>query len=83
MPEVTVYTTRYCGYCRRAKAILDSKRVAYKEIPLDGDRAGRIELMKRASSHTVPQIWIGDQHIGGSDELYALHRAGSLDELLS
>lgn len=82
MQEVTIYTTRYCGYCHRAKALLDQKGVAYKEIPMDGDREGRILLMQRAKSHTVPQIWIGERHIGGCDELYMLEQSSRLDGLL-
>lgn len=81
---VVVYTTRYCPYCFRAKALLDSKSVAYKEIPVDGKPDLR-EKMTRLSggAHTVPQIWVGDYHVGGCDELYMLERRGNLDPLLA
>ncbi len=83
MVEVTIYTTKFCGYCMRAKALLQSKGVAFKEIALDGDREGRVALMKKSGQHTVPQIWIGDEHIGGCDELMALDRTGNLDAMLA
>ncbi len=81
--RVTLYTTRFCPFCMRAKALLDRKQVDYQEIPVDGDRALRAEMTRLAGSHTVPQIWIGDQHIGGCDELMALERDHRLDTLLN
>ena len=84
MPQVEIYTTRYCPYCYAAKALLGRKGVAYKEIDLSGDWEQRDEMIKRANgSMTVPQIFIGPMHVGGSDELHALERAGKLDALLS
>ena len=83
MCKVTIYTTKFCGYCMRAKALLQSKGVAFDEIALDGDREGRIALMKKSGQHTVPQIWIGDTHVGGSEELMVLDRAGRLDAMLA
>lgn len=83
MIDVVIYTTMYCGYCHRAKAILASKGVQYKEIKLDGDNEGRIELMQKTGLRTVPQIWVGDQHIGGCDELMVLDRSGTLDQMLT
>lgn len=81
--SVLIYTTRYCGYCLRAKQLLDSKAIAYEEIAVDGDPAARLELAERSGQRTVPQIWIGEQHIGGCNELYALEYSGRLDELLN
>jgi len=82
-PRVTLYTTRYCPFCIRAKSLLDSKGVEYEDIPVDADPARRREMMARAGRHTVPQIWIGDEHIGGCNELYMLERLGKLDAMLS
>lgn len=82
MAEVVVYTTRWCPYCIRAKGLLNSKNISFEEIPVDGDRALREDMARRAGRTSVPQIWIGDQHIGGCDELYALERAGRLDPML-
>ena len=80
--EVTLYTTHYCPYCIRARDLLDEKGVAYKVIAVDHDPQLRQEMMERSGRSTVPQIWIGEQHIGGSDELMLLERQGNLDELL-
>ncbi|MDY0007127.1 MAG: glutaredoxin 3 [Spongiibacteraceae bacterium] len=83
MAEVVIYTTRFCPYCVRAKMLLDSKGVAYREIAVDGDAERRQEMRRLAGRNTVPQIWIGEQHVGGCDELWALERAGKLDTLLA
>ncbi|OZG71783.1 glutaredoxin 3 [Hahella sp. CCB-MM4] len=80
---VTIYTTQFCPYCIRAKRLLESKEVGFDEIKVDFDAAKRGEMTERSGRRTVPQIWIGDQHIGGCDELYALERAGSLDGFLA
>lgn len=80
---VTLYTTRFCPFCMRAKALLDHKQTGYREIPVDGDRERRAEMTRLAGSRSVPQIWIGDQHIGGCDELFALERSHKLDALLN
>jgi glutaredoxin 3 len=82
MVEVVVYTTRWCPYCIRAKGLLNRKGISFNEVPVDGDRALREDMAGRAGRTSVPQIWIGEQHIGGCDELYALERSGSLDSLL-
>ena len=82
MVEVIVYTTRWCPYCIRAKGLLNSKGISFNEIAVDGDRALREGMARRAGRSSVPQIWIGEQHIGGCDELYALERSGRLDSLL-
>jgi glutaredoxin 3 len=79
---VTLYTTRYCPYCIRARNLLDSKGVAYRDIAVDNEPRLRREMMIRSGRHTVPQIWIGERHIGGYDDMYLLERQGRLDELL-
>lgn len=83
MTGVTIYTTRSCPYCIAAKRLLDRKGVQYDEIAVDGNYALRAEMEQRSGRYTVPQIWIGAQHVGGSDDLYALERAGQLDVLLN
>lgn len=84
MPPVEIYTTRYCPYCTSAKALLKRKGVTFKEIDLAGNWELRDEMIQRANGRTtVPQIFIGETHVGGSDDLHALERAGKLDPLLS
>ncbi|WP_111657994.1 glutaredoxin 3 [Isoalcanivorax indicus] len=83
MAEVLLYTTRWCPFCVRALRLLDSKGATYTNIDVGAEPARRAEMMARAGRHTVPQIWIGDTHVGGCDELYALERAGRLDPLLN
>lgn len=82
MATVTLYTTRFCPYCVRAKQLLQSKGVVYDEIGVDGNAELRREMTERSGRYTVPQIWIGTQHVGGCDELYELERGGQLDGLL-
>jgi glutaredoxin 3 len=77
-----MYSTRFCPYCIRARALLDSKGVAYRDIGVDGEAALRREMMHRSGRHTVPQIWIDGRHIGGYDDLALLERRGELDQLL-
>ena len=84
MAAVTIYTTMMCPYCFRAKALLKDKGVEFKEIDVGMDPDLRDEMMKRANGgYTVPQIFVGDTHVGGCDDLYALERAGKLDPLLA
>jgi len=84
MPPVEIYTTRFCPYCNTAKALLKRKGAAFTEINLSKDIERRDEMIERAKGRmTVPQIFIGDMHVGGSDELHALERAGKLDALLA
>jgi len=84
MPPIEIYTTRYCPYCYAAKALLSRKGVAFTEIDLAGNWERRDEMIERANGRmTVPQIFIGMTHVGGSDELHALERAGKLDALLA
>ena len=83
MPPVEIYTRTYCSYCQWAKELLNRKGIAFKEISVDGDREARAAMTARANGkQTVPQIFIGDTHVGGCDELYALEEAGKLDGLL-
>ena len=84
MPTVDVYTTRFCPYCSAAKALLKRKGVAFNEIDVSRDFERREEMVQRAHGRmTVPQIFIGKTHVGGSDELHALERGGKLDALLA
>ena len=84
MPAVEIFTTRWCPYCHSAKALLARKGIAFTEIDVSGDWNGRQTMIERANGRTtVPQIFIGKTHVGGSDELHALERAGRLDALLA
>ncbi len=83
MKPVTIYTKSWCPYCQDAKALLTSKHVAFEEVSVDGDRTGQAEMAARAGGRSsVPQIFIGDRHVGGCDDLYALDGAGRLDAML-
>ncbi|MHB9879472.1 glutaredoxin 3 [Pacificimonas sp. ICDLI1SI03] len=84
MPAIDVYTKFLCPYCSRAKALLTDKGVEFNEIDISMGGEKRQEMLARSSgASTVPQIFIGDRHIGGSDDLAALERAGELDALLA
>lgn len=83
MKPVTIYSTRVCPYCMRAKALLQSKHVTYTEFLVDTDPSRREEMENKSRRRSVPQIFIGEQHVGGYDELYALDRKGGLDTLLA
>ncbi|MCC5792594.1 MAG: glutaredoxin 3 [Legionellaceae bacterium] len=82
MAKLIIYTTQTCPYCIRAKQLLERKRIAYHEIAVDNDPQLRAQMTQKAGSHTVPQIFINDQPIGGCDELHALEAQGRLDKLL-
>ncbi len=82
MIEVKVYSSRTCGYCTAAKNLLRSKGVAYSEIMLDSDPELRKKVMRDSGQRTVPQIWVGETHVGGFNELRELDRSGELDNLL-
>lgn len=83
MAQVEIYSSPFCGFCMRAKALLDGKGVEYTDIDVMMDGAKRAEMMQRSNGdHRVPQIFIGGEHVGGCDELVALDRAGKLDALL-
>ena len=83
MARIEIYTTPFCGYCARAKGLLDQKGAAYEEMDVMMDEKKRSEMRERAKRTTVPQIFIDGQHIGGSDELAALDQSGKLDPLLA
>jgi glutaredoxin 3 len=82
MKPVRMYTTGYCPYCTLAKRLLASKGVTPEEVQVDRDPVVRQEMMERTGRRTVPQIYVGDTHVGGFDDLAALERAGGLDPLL-
>jgi glutaredoxin 3 len=84
MPKITMYSTAVCPYCINAERLLNSKGVTVIEkIRIDMEPERRTEMMARTGRRTVPQIFIGDRHVGGFDDLYALDRAGELDVLLT
>ncbi|MGD9843890.1 MAG: glutaredoxin 3 [Variibacter sp.] len=84
MPAIEIYTSQWCGYCRAAKALLQRKNAPFTEIDVGADEARREEMLGRSNGrHTVPQIFIGDTHVGGFDDLNALDKAGKLDQLLA
>jgi glutaredoxin 3 len=82
-PAITVYTSAICGYCSAAKNFLKSKGLKWTEVRVDLDSAERERMLARARRTSVPQIFIGETHVGGYDDLMALHRAGALDALLA
>jgi glutaredoxin 3 len=84
MPKVEIYTTMMCPYCTRAKRLLTEKGVTYEEYDISMGGPKRAEMLSRSNGgYTVPQIFIGETHVGGSDELAALERAGKLDSMLA
>lgn len=84
MAQVEIYTKAFCPYCARARKLLDDKNVAYQEYEIDMDPAKRAEMIQRAAGRTtVPQIFVDDRHVGGSDDLAAMEREGQLDALLA
>ncbi len=83
MPKVTIYTTSLCPYCSMAKRLLAKKGVAFDEIDVGRQPGLRAEMEEKSGRHTVPQIWIGETHVGGCDDLHALDHAGKLDSMLA
>ena len=83
MKGVTIYTTMTCPFCFKAKGLLNELNIPFNEISVDLKPKLREEMAAKAGRTSVPQIWFGDSHIGGCDDLYALHNAGSLSEALS
>jgi glutaredoxin 3 len=79
---VTLYVSDWCPYCQRAKNLLTEKQVIFDEINVDDDAKFREEMTARSNRNTVPQIFIGDKHVGGCDDLFALDRSGELDRLI-
>jgi glutaredoxin 3 len=84
MAPVTIYTKTWCPYCMAAKDLLESKGVAFEEVEISGKPQLRDEMVRKAHGRSsVPQIFIGDRHVGGCDDLYALDRRGELDRLFA
>ena len=83
MAAVTIYTTTYCPYCVRAKDLFKRKGVAFEEISAEDDAVREAMIAKAGGRRTVPQIFIGETHVGGCDDLYALEEKGELDKLLN
>ncbi|MFK7815977.1 MAG: glutaredoxin 3 [Gammaproteobacteria bacterium] len=81
-PEVTIYTGHRCAYCNAAKKMLDSKNVSYHEINIHEDASKAEEMVKRTNRRTVPQIFIGNTHVGGFDDMAELNTEGKLDDML-
>jgi glutaredoxin 3 len=82
-PAITIYTTGWCPYCARARALLTRKGVTWTEVDVEAEPARRAEMIERSGGRrSVPQIFIGDRHVGGSDDLHDLDRSGGLDPLL-
>ena len=82
MSDIVIYTQDWCGFCARAKRLLDQKGAVYQEIDAPNGSSARAESNQRSGRNTVPQIFIGGQHIGGCDDLVALDRTGKLDPML-
>ncbi len=82
-PRVALYATAWCGYCAAARALLRQKGVEFREIDVDEDPKLREEMLARSGRRTVPQVFIGEQHVGGYDDLKALNLSGELDRLLA
>ncbi len=83
MANITIYTTRTCSFCYAAKSLLAKKGASFDEIDVSGDPAARQRMMLRANGRrSVPQIFIGETHVGGNEDLYELERRGGLDPLL-
>jgi glutaredoxin 3 len=83
MPAITIYTTTYCPYCVKAKDLLKRKGATWTEISAEDDAVREAMIVKAGGRRTVPQIFIGETHVGGCDDLYALDKAGKLDALLA
>jgi glutaredoxin 3 len=84
VPPILIYTKSTCPYCHAAKALLHAKGAQFEEVSVDGDRAGQAAMAEKANGRwTVPQIFIGDAHVGGCDDLHELDAAGKLDALLA
>jgi len=82
-PAIVMYTTNWCPYCERARRLLTAKGAAFREIDVESAPEKRAEMQSRSGQRSVPQIFIGDHHVGGSDDLAALEEAGKLDALLA
>jgi glutaredoxin 3 len=82
-PDVVLYTTSWCPYCERARALFRAKRVAFREIDVEAVDGARAEMRARSGRTSVPQVFVGDRHLGGCDDTLALDAAGGLDPLLA
>ena len=82
MAQVVMYSSAFCPFCFRASRLLASKEVEVDVRSVDGDPTLRAEMMERSGRHTVPQIFVGETHVGGCDDLFALEASGELDPLL-
>jgi glutaredoxin 3 len=81
-PAVTLYVSDWCPYCQRARGLFAQKNVEFSEINIEDDAKLREEMIARSNRRTVPQIFIGDKHVGGCDDLFELDRSGELDRLI-
>jgi glutaredoxin 3 len=81
-PAVTLYVSGWCPYCQRAKGLLTQKNVVFSEINVEDEPKLREEMIARSNRRTVPQIFIGDKHVGGCDDLFELDHSGELDRLI-
>lgn len=81
--EIVMYGTRFCPFCMRARSLFQQKRILVREVAVDGNPGLREEMVEKSGRYTVPQIWIGDRHIGGCEELMQLERNGDLDRMLA
>jgi glutaredoxin 3 len=81
-PEVTLYVSDWCPYCQRAKSLLTRKNVVFREINVEDEPKLREQMIERSGRRTVPQIFVGDTHVGGCDDLFELERSGELDRLI-
>ena len=82
MPVVKLYGTRFCPYCVRARLLLNKKQIEFEDLPVGGSGISWVELEQMTGRDTVPQIYIGELHVGGYDDLAVLNRSGELDKLL-
>ena len=83
MAKIVMYTTQWCGYCSAARQLLTRKGQRWDEIDVESEPQRRAEMVERSGRRTVPQIWIGERHVGGFDDLNALEKSGQLDALLA
>ncbi|UTW44346.1 glutaredoxin 3 [bacterium SCSIO 12696] len=83
MANVVLYGTKFCPYCIAARRLLKSKKVDFKDISVDANPKLRAEVKQRSGQRTVPQIWVGDTHVGGFDDLQRMDQQGNLDKLLA
>jgi len=81
-PDIVVYATAWCPYCQRVRTLLTGKGLSFKEIDVEDDAKFRAEMVARSGRRTVPQVFIGEKHVGGCDDLFALDAGGELDRLI-